>query len=259
MLKRQIFSKTYIQSLIILTEASIFRQHKNSFLGSVWGVVQPFIHIMIISYVFSFLLHQPAETLVTNLVASVSLWNFIVNSSVSSTKSLFERSDILKKVYIQKTLLPVTDTLVHLYTFVYSFIAMYSALIIIYPSHFSLSVLFVPIVVLPAIISTIAVGIAFAYITPYIMDVPHIITVILNAVYWAVPIIYPYEMVPESKRWIFEINPLFHLIRPLQLLLSDKAFPDPIYMIKALVTTLILCLISYLFVRKLSRNVIYYL
>jgi ABC-type polysaccharide/polyol phosphate export permease len=33
--------------------------------------------------------------------------------------------------------------------------------------------------------------------------------VALGALYWSVPIIYPYSMVPESKRIFFEINPIF--------------------------------------------------
>ncbi len=259
MKKVSIFNLTYWKSLSILVEASIFRQHKNSFLGAAWGLVQPFVHIVIISYVFSFLLKQPAEMMVKNLVASLPMWSFITSSVSASTKSLIERSLILKKVYIAKTLLPVTDVLVHLYTFVYSFIAMYVAFIIFYPENFSFSVFLAPFAAVPLILSVIVVGIILAYLTPYIMDIPQMITVILNAVYWALPIVYPYNMVPANKKWLFEINPIFHLMRPMQVLIIDGEFPSYIIMLKACAVTVALSLLMIYTVKKISRNVVYYL
>lgn len=254
-----IFSKLYLQSLYILIEASIYRQHKNSFLGSAWSLLQPFIHILIISFIFSFLLKQPTEKLVINLVATLPLWSFITSSVVSSTKSLIERSMILKKVYIHKTLLPITDVLVHCYTLAYSFVAMYTAFVIIYPANFSFSVLFSPIAMAPLILSVIFIGIVLAYLTPYIMDIPQMITVLLNVIYWALPVVYPYSMVPEDKKWVFIINPLFHLIRPMQILLEEKSFPNIFIMLNAVIVTILIGLISFLIVKKVSKNVVYYL
>ncbi|MDX2049670.1 MAG: ABC transporter permease [Rickettsiaceae bacterium] len=252
-------TKNYWKSLYILTEAAIFTQHKNSFLGSAWGIVQPFVHIVIISYVFSFLLNQPTEIFVKNLVASLPLWNFIVNSSSSSARSLTSRSHLLKKVYIKKDLLPVADVAVHCYTLLYSFFAMYLAAIMFYPANFKINIILAPLCVLPVIISFIFIALIFAYITPYIMDTPQIVTVALNAVYWTLPIVYPYNLFPEDKRWIFEINPLFHLIRPMQILVVEGEIPGFMVILKASIVTILVAIISKLVVSRISRNVIYYL
>jgi lipopolysaccharide transport system permease protein len=254
-----LFSKIYFQSISILVEASIYKQHKNSFLGSAWGLVQPFVYIMIISYIFSFLLKQPNDVMVMNLVASLPVWSFINGSLTASTKSLTDRSEILKKVYIPKTLLPVTDVLVYCYSLVYSFAAMYFAFCIIYPENFSFSILYAPIVAAPMIITVILMGICLAYLTPYIMDIPQMLVVILNAIYWGLPIVYPYSMVPDEKKWIFEINPLFHLIRPIQILVREKSFPDLIIMLKSLGVMFLLFIVTYFIVKKISKNVVYYL
>lgn len=258
-MRKSFFPKTYIQSIAVLVEASIFRQHKNSFLGASWGLLQPFVHISIISFVFSFLLKQPTEKMVMNLVASLPLWSFITSSAVTSTKSLIERSEILKKVYIRKTILPITDILVHCYTLCFAFSAMYIAFIMIFPNNFDITIFLAPIAAAPLILSVIFVGISLAYLTPYIMDIPQMITVVLNAIYWALPIVYPYSMVPEDKRWILEINPIFHLMRPVQILVTEKSFPSFIVMLKACFVTFILAIIFYFITKKLSKNVVYYL
>lgn len=259
MLKHKIFNIYYWQSLFILVQASIFRQHKNSFLGSAWGLMQPFLHIVIMSYVFTFLLKQPTEVLVKNFVASLPLWNFITSSVNSSTKSLIDRSMILKKVFMPKTLLIISDVLVNCYTFAYSLLGMYVAYILIYPANFSFSILLSPFVLFPVIISVICVCMVLAYLTPYIMDIPQIVGVLLTAVYWALPIVYPYSLVPQNKQWLFEINPLFHLIRPLQILISENHFPPLIIMLKAILVMALIVTASILIVKKISRNVVYYL
>lgn len=253
------FKISYLRSMLILTQASIFRQHKNSFLGSGWSVIQPFVHVMIISYVFSFLFKQPAELLIKNLIASLPLWNFMMNALLTSSKSLLDRASILKKVYIRKTLLPVSDILVHLYSFLWAFVAMYVAFAITYPDNLNLTILYTPIVVLPAIIAIISVGAALSYMTPYVMDIPQILVVILNAVYWTLPIVYPYNLIPDAKKWLFEINPLFHLIRPLQILVIESQFPPIIILLKASLVMLFSIFTSYLIINRLSKRVVYYL
>ncbi len=253
------FRPSYWRSIFILAEASIARQHKNSFLGSMWGVAQPCIHIITISYVFSFLLKQPSYTMISNLVAGLTLWHFLFNASVGATKSLIDRGGALRKVYISKTILPIVDVLVHLYTFAYSFVTMYFVFVLMYPENFSLSILYTPIAILPAVISMISVGVALAYITPYIMDLTQIISVILGTLYWSLPIIYPYEMIPPQKRWLFEINPLFHLMRPLQVLVLEGRLPCILVIMKSILVMITSIIISYFIVRRISKNVIYYL
>lgn len=94
------FSKKYWLSVALLTQASISRQNKDSFLGSLWGLVQPFVHIMIISYFFGLVLKLPREAMIMNLVGGLPLWTFIVSSLNISSNSLINRSGIIKKVII---------------------------------------------------------------------------------------------------------------------------------------------------------------
>ncbi|WP_342267395.1 ABC transporter permease [Candidatus Tisiphia endosymbiont of Empis tessellata] len=253
------FSKKYWLSVVLLTQASISHQNKDSFLGSLWGLVQPFVHIMIISYFFGFLLKLPREAIIMNLVGGLPLWTFIVSSLNISSNSLINRSGIIKKVVISRTIFPISDSLTQVYTLIYSFVAMYIAFIILYPERFSVYILFVPMLVLPLIISVISSSIAFAFLTPYIRDIPQVLNLILNVAYWTIPIVYPYSMVPESKKIFFEINPIFLVIRPVQFLVIEGVLPDVFMIIKSFIVAVIVSFFSYLGYRFFSKNVIYYI
>ncbi|WP_375318830.1 ABC transporter permease [Candidatus Tisiphia endosymbiont of Oplodontha viridula] len=253
------FSKKYWLSIMLLTQASISRQNKDSFLGSLWGLIQPFVHIIIISFFFGFLLKLPRETMVVNLVGAIPLWTFIVTSLNISSNSLTSRSGIIKKIIISRTIFPISDSLVQVYNLIYSFGAMYVAFIILYPERFSINILFVPILVFPLIISVCSSSIAFAFLTPYIRDVPQMLNLILSVVYWTIPIVYPYSMVPESKRIFFEINPVFLVIRPVQFLITEGVLPDTLMIIKSVIVAVVCAFFSYLGYRFFAKNVIYYI
>ncbi|UCM85349.1 MAG: ABC transporter permease [Rickettsia endosymbiont of Culicoides impunctatus] len=253
------FSKKYWLAVILLTQASISRQNKDSFLGSLWGLVHPFVHIITISFFVGFLLKQPRETMIMNLVGAIPLWTFIVTSLNISSNSLTSRSGIIKKIIISRTIFPISDSLAQVYNLIYSFVAMYIAFIILYPERFSISVLFVPILVLPLVISVCSSSIAFAFLTPYIRDVPQILNLIFSVVYWSIPIVYPYSMVPESKRIFFEINPIFLVIRPVQFLITEGILPDTFMIIKSIIVAIIVTFFSYLGYRFFAKNVIYYI
>lgn len=252
------FSKKYWLSIMLLTQAAIARQNKDSFLGSLWGLIQPFTQVIIISYFFGFLLKLPKDQLIMNLVGALPFWLFIVNNLNIATNSIIARSGIIKKVVIPRTIFPVSDSIVQVYILLYSFIAMYIAFIILYPERFSIWIIYLPILVLPLIICVVSASIAFAFLTPYIRDIPQLLNLILNIVYWTVPIVYPYSIVPESKRIFFEINPVFIVIRPMQHLVIEGNMPDVLMIIKSVIVAIITAFVSYLGYRCFSKNVIYY-
>ncbi|MCC8369091.1 ABC transporter permease [Rickettsia endosymbiont of Polydrusus tereticollis] len=253
------FSKKYWRSVILLVKTSIARQNKDSFLGSLWSLIQPFVHIMVISYFFAFLLKQPREFMIMNLVGGIPLWTFIVSSLTISSNSLVVRDQIVKKVGISKTFFPVADSLAQVYNLICSFSAMYFAFILLFPEKFSWQIIFMPILILPLIVCVVSGSIAVAFLTPYIRDIPQILNVILSVVYWTIPIIYPYSMIPESKKIFFELNPFFLVIRPAQFLVIEGRLPDLILVIKSIIVAFITVCISYLIYKRFSKKVIYYL
>lgn len=255
---KYILSKEYWHAALLLTKVSVLRQNKHSFLGSIWSLIQPFLHILIITYFFGFLLGQSRLIMINNLVGSLPFWTFFCSTLTITSCSLIDREMILKKVIISKTIFSVADTLTQIYILFYSFIAMYSAFIMLYPSEFHWQIIFLPITLAPLLICSFSSAIAVSFLTPYLRDIPQMLNVILSALYWTIPIIYPYSMVPESKRVFFELNPIFLIIRPIQSLIID-GYVDFRLLFKAVIVSIIILLVSYLIYKLCSRRVVYYL
>ena len=244
---------------MVLTKSSLVRMNKHSILGSVWALLQPFVHMCVISYIFSVLLKQPAELMIKNLAASLPLWNFFNLSCNNGGMALLLRENVIKKSSLSTLMYVIADLLVGLILLGYGMIAMYSFVAIMYPSSISFSWILAPLLSLPFIISVLSVAIILSYIVPYIRDIPQLMMMVISTLYWTVPIVYPYTMIPESKQWIFDINPLFLLINPVQILIVEGRVPDLMNITKSVFVMVICISISMFAYRKLSRRVVYYL
>lgn len=253
-----IFSKNYLKSLFILVEINIIKQNRNYFLGASWGLIQPFVHITIISYFFGFLLKKPMEEMVLNLVSGLPLWSLFSSSLLASSNSLITRENIVKKTLVSKTIFPLADGLVALYQFSYSFIAMYGAYLLFF-GGFKWTIVLLPLSMLPLIIVVLSSSVAFAFLTPYLRDLPQLLNVLLGVAYWTVPVVYPYSLIPEAKRFLFELNPIFLIFRPAQCLIIDGTLPDLILFTKAFAVSGLSLAFSYFVYKKCRRNLVYYL
>jgi lipopolysaccharide transport system permease protein len=254
-----IFSSKYWNGILLLTQVAIEKRNANTFLGGIWGLIQPFLHITVISFFMSFLLRFEPKIIVTNLVGALPFWTFIMSSLDNGAESLRANSEVLKRVLLPKTYFPISDVIANCYTMLYSFVAMYFALILFFPELFTWKIIFIPFLSIPLIISVMSSSIVAAYATPYIRDIPQFLNVILGVIYWTIPIIYPYSMVPESKQIFFELHPIYIAIKPMQDLVITGELPGIMLIVKSWIVCLIVSLISYFIYKKLARNVIYYL
>ena len=82
------------------------------------------------------------------------------------------------------------------------------------------ALLFLPISVASLVAFTAGMGLILSALALYFRDVTHILEVVLTAWFYATPIFYGIEFVPEQYRWIFQLNPLVHL---------TALFREPIY------------------------------
>jgi lipopolysaccharide transport system permease protein len=255
----RIFSKNYWQAIFFLSRIIIIKRNANTFLGWIWLLIQPFLHILVISLFMSFLLRQDPRLLVVNLVGTLPFWLFIVQALMDSGESLKQNSEVLKRVLLPKTYFPIAHTITHCYTLFLSFSAMYLTMVMFYPSMFTWKIIFIPLLALPLVICVMTSGIAVAFASPYIRDIPQLINVILNVLYWTVPIIYPYNLIPESKRIFFDFHPIYIVLKPMQDLVVHGVFPSLLLIIKSWVVACIVTIISFFIHRLLAKEVIFYL
>jgi len=255
---RLISSSNYLSSAWFIATLSVRRQYRESFLGILWSLLQPAIQITVLAAVFSTILRFNMKDHVFYLMSGMLPWAFILATFTGGANCLITRVPILKRCVLPKTMLILSEVLVALYNFSISFLVMYLLLATFF-GKLSLWVLLMPLIALPLILTGLSGAVVLAYTAPYFRDVSHLITVIMGVLFWTVPVVYPLEVVPEYARHYFEYNPLYMIIRPIQLLIYEGALPPMELMLHACGVASVALLAAFVVQRTLRRNVIYYI
>src|SRR4029077_2029253 len=75
------------------------------------------------------------------------------------------------------------------------------------------------------LVLTIGLAMFVASVTVFFRDLEHIVEVVLNLVFYATPIIYSADKVPEKYQWVIRLNPLAPLAEGWRGILLDTDWP----------------------------------
>lgn len=255
---RVMLSKYYLLSCYLIAKNQITRVYRNSFLGTIWTLVQPTVQILVYGYVFSIITRFPIANYAIYLVTSIILWNFINLSLTTATTSLLWNADTIKRCLISKTIFPIANSLKCFYNFIISFAILY-VLVSIFYQEFSFTILLVPVYLIFILTIIFSTSIALAFATPYIRDIAEFLTIGLNFAFWLTPIVYPIEAMSEKWQFVQNFNPFYIMLRPFLEIVYHQHIPSYFSIISLLTLTIISVIVSYSIYKICRKNFIFYL
>ena len=132
---------------------------------------------------------------------------------------------MIRKIYIPKLVFPLAKVLINLTTFGLSLVALF---VLLKPmgAQFSFALLALPVVIVLFFTFTLGICLIVAVSNTFFRDTGHLVSVFLQAWYFATPIIYQTNIIEEQSRWRFWLNPAFPFIRMFQVIVHDGHWPS---------------------------------
>lgn len=210
----------YRYSLILLKElvkTDFKLRYEGSVLGMVWSALRPLLLFGVMYVVFVHFLKFGADIpfFAVSLLLAIVLWNFFSETTSQGMKSIVDNGAILRKINIPKYVLVVSASMSAL-------INLGISLIIVLIFSLISGVEFTPTVflIIPIIIELYVFALAVAMIlsAAYVKfrDLGHIWDVVIQAGYFATPIIYPLSMIiafsPTAAK-VLLMNPMAQMIQ----------------------------------------------
>ena len=203
-------------------------KYQRSMLGFLWTLLNPILMMTTLTLVFSQLLGKSAketpQSYAIYLFAGMVPWGFLGASLTDSAFCIIMNESLIRKIYVPKLVFPISRVLINLSTFLLSMSALF---ILLGPLgvRFSVSLAALPLVIALLFAFTLGLGMVVATANTFYRDFGHLVSVFLQAWYFATPIIYPMSQMPEDLRWRFWLNPAFPFIRMFQLIIREGQFP----------------------------------
>src|SRR5512141_3202579 len=99
-------------------------RYKQTVLGALWAIIQPFFTMVIFSLFFGRLASIPSDGVPYPIFSFTALvpWTFFANVLTQSSNSLVSSADMIKKIYFPRLALPFATILAGLVDFVLAFL-----------------------------------------------------------------------------------------------------------------------------------------
>lgn len=203
-----------------LTKTDFKLRYQGSVLGYLWALLRPLMMFAILYIVFAKLLklggdipHYPVYLLV-----GTTMWNFFTECTSQGIQAIVNRGDLIRKICFPKYIVVISATLTAVINMLINLgvIIIFALINGVTPSW---SWFLVPLSLIE--IYTLSLGLSFLLgsINVKYRDITSIWDVLTQALFYAVPIIYPISMVAEASSLaanVILINPISQAIQDIR-------------------------------------------
>lgn len=243
----------YRELLLNLVIRDVKTRSKQSFLGYLWVVINPFFSMVAYTLMVSvFLGVKLTETPYPVFIfCSLLPWNYFASTLVASTNSLVAHTQLVTHVAFPREILPLSALIGPLFDLGISYILLI-LLMILYSVPLYITILFVPCFLLIQMILTLGLAFILSSLNVYYRDVSYFVGILLRGWMFLSPVVYPLERVPEQYRFLYMLNPMAPLIEGYRQLIFHNQLPYTLSMIYATGVAILVLISGYLFFKRLE-------
>ena len=191
---------------------SLNARYKGSFLGFLWTFINPLAQLIIYSVVFKYIFRIQEPNYTMFLFVALVPWSEFTSSINGSLVAITGNSNLVKKIYFPRQLLPLSVSLTYIVDFVYCVPILLIAMILS-KLNFTTYLLFFPIIMIIQFIYQTGICYIVSALNVKFRDVQQIVGIVTMAWFYITPILYKIDMVPNNVHLFgHTINPQFYLI-----------------------------------------------
>lgn len=228
-------------------------KYKNSFLGVLWSFLNPLLQIAVYALVFPFILKNTQDNYVIFLCCGLIPWAFFSTTISRSAFTMVENGNIIKKVYFPREILPISVVTSETVNFLISTIIII-VFVIFGGIGLSKYIMLYPIVLLAQYLLLIAISLIVSSISIYIRDLQHLIGVALQLLFYAAPIVYTPDSIPEQFKWILKCNPMTYIISGYRNIFYNQTMIELKPLLILIGCSVVACVIGYIIFNKLQKG-----
>jgi lipopolysaccharide transport system permease protein len=223
---REVWS--YRELLYFLTWRDVVVRYKQAVLGVAWAVFQPLLTMVVFTLVFNQLLDvkspDPSLPYAVFSLSGLLPWQFFSGAMSRASVSLVANSNLLTKVFFPRLVIPLSAVLAALVDLAISFIILL-VMMAAYGIAPTWHIVFLPLFVLLAIITALAVSLWLSALDVLYRDVQYLVPFLVQLWMFLSPVIYPIDRIPPAFRSVFAINPMTGVIGGFRWALLGQQFP----------------------------------
>ena len=243
--------KRYHYAMVVfkeLVKTDFQLRYQGSFLGMVWSVLKPLMLFAVMYVVFVKFLKfsDGTPTFPISLLCGTCLWSFFSESTSMGMRAIVDRGDLLRKIHFPNYIIVASTTMGSMISLGINLVVVILFGVFAH-AHYTWRILLGPLSIIQLYCLGLGVALLLGSLYVYFRDVAHIWEVVLQAMFYATPIIYPISMVAQNKEFswaadILMLNPTTQTIMDIR---HNLLSPEYVPTVWTMVDNKLLCLLPY--------------
>ena len=244
----------YREMIRCLVHRDLRGRYKGSVLGFLWTFLNPLLQLVVYSIVFSTIMRSGIDKFYLFLFVALVPWLFFSASLTGGATSVIAQSNLVKKIYFPREILPISFVTTCFVNMLYCFLVVFAVILFAgRPISFQALLCLPPVMAVEYIL---ALGFAMitSALTVYFKDLEHILSIVAMAWMYLTPILYPITMVPPQYLPLFMLNPMTPIIIAYRDILYYGQIPQLSTLFHALAVGLISLAAGWYIFHRLARR-----
>ncbi len=238
-----------------LTWRDVKVKYKQTIIGAVWVIFQPFITMVIFSVFFGKLAKMPSDGVPYPIFVYTGLlfWTLFSSSLSAASNSFTSNEGILTKIYFPRIILPVSSIVTNVVDFFIAGIILSGLMVFYHYTPLFISFWLIPLLLVMTIFSTLGIGLFLASVNVKYRDVRFILPFFIQSLLFITPVIYPVSIVSPQYRWVLGLNPMTGIIEAARAgIVGGHPVDWPLLLIST-VSMVVYCFIGFIYFKKVER------
>jgi lipopolysaccharide transport system permease protein len=225
--------RRYRELLDSLVKRELWIRYKGSRIGVAWSLANPIVRALILTVVFKFIMPLGLDNYSAYLMAAFFPWTYFLTGVLDACDSVSKHMPLVKKVYFPRELLPLATTIANLRHFLLSLcvLGVYLAWLYLsasinrgYPVLPPAEILLLPLLVVMQTLLIGGLALFLSALNVFFEDAKFLTAVLLDLLFYAVPIVYFLEQVRATTAIPDTVRPVIYtlfLLNPMTVILTS--------------------------------------
>lgn len=216
-----------------LTRREVQSRYRGSWLGIVWSLLNPLLMLSVYTYVFSVVFEARWGTqadegkleFALSLFSGLIVFNLFAETINAAPSLVLSNANYVKRVIFPLELLPLVRFLSVLTQAGFS-LAILLTVQLVFLGYVPWTLVFLPVVLLPAALVTLGVAYFLASLGVFVRDIGNLAGLATTALMFLSPVMYPLSRLPPELRDVLAFNPLAPIVDNFRRATVECATPD---------------------------------
>ena len=215
----------YLDIVLVLAKKDFKLRYRNSVLGFIWALLNPLGYMLILTVIFSLLLHSSVPNYAAWILIALLIWRFFQVATSQSLPSIISNPSLVTKVYMPRTLIVLSSNFANLIGSLLEFLVLIP-LLFLFGVQPDIHLLFLPVILLMEFALIFSTSLFLASLNVKYRDFDQIWEIVLQLGFFVSPIVYDESLVPSNYRFLYSLNPITRLIQATRQLFFEHQLPS---------------------------------